>query len=404
MRKNVKRIVLLACLCFLSSMLWFPGQATAKEEILIGAHLPLSGPGAGFGLEQKWAYEQAVKDINAGGGIFVKEYNKKLPVRLVLMDDETNPRKAATVVAQLIKQKKVDLLLSGQNGAWGVLPGMVTAEKFKTYYHGSVIWVPDFLKHNFQWSTMYFVDIAQIATIGYEVWNSLPEAQRPEKPALFMEDTSDGKQMGMGLVALGKKYGYDIAQQETIGTGAKDFSRQIAKAKAKGVDAILCMANVTETATMIRQMKQMNFDVKFFQGWKGTWSNKFLQTMGKDAEGVLCDGHWSMDYPFPGAKELGERYYNEHKEYSVGAGMYYALCQSLWQAIEKAGTLDGAHVRQAVLKNRFETVNGNVEYNEKGVALYPAANFQWRNGKQTVIYPFDLAPAKAEPMLAWNRK
>ena len=60
------------------------------------------------------------------------------------------------------------------------------------------------------------------------------------------------------------------------------------------------------------------------------------------------DGFWSEDFPYPKAKELGERYYKKYDKHSVSIGTYYALCQTLWKAIEVAGTLDSAKVRQAV--------------------------------------------------------
>ncbi|MBW1783383.1 MAG: amino acid ABC transporter substrate-binding protein [Deltaproteobacteria bacterium] len=404
MKKSMAILYLLVSFCLLSTLLATGGPAMAKEQILIGAHLPLSGSGASMGAEQKWAYNLAVADINKAGGIYVKEYDKKLPVKLIIMDDESEPMKAASAVAKLIKQKKVDLILSGQRGAYGVIPGMITAEKFKKYYHGTVIWFPDFLKNNFQWCTVYFFDIGQGATIPYEVWNSLPEDQRPKKPAIFMEDTTDGSQMGGGLTALAGKYGYTIALRETMPLGGKDFSKSILRAKSKGVDAILCMANAPEAITLLKQMKKLNLNVKFFQGWKGTWQTQFQKTMGKDAEGVFCDGFWSMDFPFPGAKELGKRHYAQYKRNSVSIGLYYALCQILWQAIEKSGSLDGAKVRQAVLDNEFDTVMGKVDYNEKGVAVFPLANFQWKDGKRVVVYPFDRASAKAVPMKPWNQR
>lgn len=404
MKRTMKMVYCLVCLCLLPALVWTVQPVLAKEEILIGSHLPLSGIGASVGMDQKWAYDQALKDINKAGGIYVKEYGKKLPVRLVAMDDETDPGKAAAIVERLIKRTKVDLILSGQVGALGVLPGMITAEKFKTYYHGTVIWIPTFLEHNFQWCTMYFFDIGQGATMAYEVWNSLPEDHRPRKPALFMEDTFDGKQMGDGLAALAEKFGYKIALRESMGLGARDFTSQIIKAKAAGVDAILLMANVMETVTLVRQMKENNFSVKFFQGWKGTWATEFWDALGKDAENIMCDGFWSMDFPFPGAKELGARYYNEHGKYSVGIGLYYAVSQILWQAIEKAGTVDGKRIRQAVLDNQFETVMGKVDYDERGVALFKQPDFQWRNGKQMVIYPFEYASAKPQPMTPWDKR
>lgn len=375
-----------------------------KTEILIGAHLPLTGALAMVGAEQKWAYERAVEDINNAGGIYLKQYDRKLPVRLIVMDDQTNPKKATEIVEKMITQTKVDLLLSGHSGAYGVLPGMVAAEKHRKYYHGTVIWGPDFMEYNFKYSTMYFFDIKQGSTIPFETWNSFPEEDRPQKVALFMEDTFDGEQFGELCVTTAKEYGYKVALWESIDTTAGDFTPQIAKAKSMGIDAILFMANTEHAIKLMKQMKELNFSVKFFQGIKGTWAADFYEALGKDADYIFCDGFWSEDYPLPGAKELGERYYEHFRKRSVSIGMYYALCQILWQAIEKAGTLDSAEVRQAVLDNEFDTVMGEVDYDENGVAIFPLANFQWWKGQQHLVYPVEHAQFEAKIALPWNER
>jgi|GEM_PF-3583512 len=54
--------------------------------------------------------------------------------------------------------------------------------------------------------------------------------------------------------------------------------------------------------------------------WKGTWPVEFWKALGPDSENIMCDGFWSMDYPFAGAKALGEKYFQEHGKYSVGIG------------------------------------------------------------------------------------
>ncbi len=376
----------------------------AEREILLGAHLPLSGVGAIVGADQKWAYEEAVKDINDKGGIFVKEFNAKLPVRVIVVDDESDSGKAAAAVERLIKRDKVDMILSGQVGAMGVLPGMITAEKYKKYYHGNIIWKHDFLAHKFKWATMYFIEIPAIGIMPFEVFKTLPGKDRPKKIGLFMEDSFDGKAMGDGAAQVAKMYGYNIALRVTMGLGAKDFSTQVLKGKAAGVDAIISMANVPEMVTLIRQMKENNFSVKAFQGVKGTWSTEFYKALGNDAEGVLLDAFWSEDYPFKGAKELGERYTKKFGDRSVSVGMYYATCQILWKAIEIAGTVDGAKVRQAVLDNTFETVNGPAKYDKDGVAIFPVADCQWRDGKQVPVYPLNRAKEKFVVMKPWNKR
>ena len=406
MKRTIKMVSWLVSLCFLVTLMWTvqPVLANEKKEILLGTHNPLSGFGALVGAEQKWAYEQAVADINKEGGIYVKEYDKKLRVRLYTIDDESDPGKAAAAVERLIKRIKVDLILGGQVAAMGTLPGMITAEKYKKYYHGTVIWVPQFLEQNFKWSTMYFFDPGQGAAMVFEVWNSLPENDRPKNPAIFVEDSFDGKTIGDGMQMLGEKFGYKFAVREVMPMGGKDFTSQILKAKAANVDGVFCLANAPETITLIRQMKENKLNVKVFQGMKGTWPNEVAEALGRDADYVLYDAFWSEDYPFKGAKNLGKRYTKKHGTQAVGIGMYYAVAQTLFQAIEKAGTLDSAKVRQAVLDNVFETVNGPVDYDEKGVALFPLGDGQWLKGKRRSVYPFDQAKYKVEAAPPWDKR
>ena len=405
--RELKMVFWLVCLCFLASLVLTVQPVLAqkaKKEILVGGDLPLSGPMAMIGGERKWAYEQAVKDINKAGGINVKEYGKKLPVRLTIVDDESDPGKAAAAVERLIKRTNADLLLSGETGPQAVIPGMVTAEKYHRYFHATTIWIPDFLKYNPKWTTMYFFDPVQGGATGFEIYNSLPQDQRPKKVSLFLEDSSDGVILGDLMAGHAEKFGYKIELRESMGLGAKDFSSQVIKAKSAGVDAILLFANPSETVTLVRQMKQENFSVKFFQGYKGCWPTEFYKALGKDADYILTDGFWSEDYPFPGAKELGERYYKEFGKHSVTVGMYYAWCQILWQAVEKAGTLDGAKIRQAVLANEFQTVNGKVKYDDKGMAIFKMPVFQWVGGKQELVYPFELTKYKVKVAPPWDKR
>ena len=406
MKRKMKIVVGLMCLFFLISLIWAvqPVLAKDKTEILIGTHNPLSGIGALPGATQKWAYAQAVEDINSKGGIYVKEYGKKLPVKLITLDDESDPGKAAAATERLIKRYKVDLMLSGQVGAMGTLPGMITAEKYKVYYHGGIIWPQQFVEHNFKYCTMYFFNPASSGNMPFEIFNSVPEDQRPKRLALFMEDSFDGKTMGDIWANIASEYKYPVVLRESMGMGAKDFGSQVLKGKEANIDGILCMANVPETVTLIRQLKENKVNIKWFQGFKGTWSNEFWDALGSDAEGVLLDGFWSMDYDFPNAHRLGELYYKQFKKYDVSIGYYYATADVLFQAIEKAGTLDSLKVRKAVIENEYMSANGPVKYNEKGIALFPMGDLQWRSGKQVLLYPFDRTKVKGVPMKPWDAR
>ncbi len=51
-------------------------------------------------------------------------------------------------------------------------------------------------------------------------------------------------------------------------------------------------------------------------------------------------------------------------------------------AIEKAGTLDGAKVREAVMSMEFKnTAMGNAKYRPDGTALHLLCAYQWWDGK-----------------------
>ncbi len=377
-------------------------RAAIKSEIVVGSQLPLSGSLSGVGREQKWVYEEAVKDVNAKGGIFVKEYGRKLPVRLVVEDDESNAGQSVRAVERLIKVHKVDMLLSGFVENDGVIPACATAEKYRKYYHATISFVPSWLKHKFQYSTLFFFDLEQGVAVPFQLWNSMPSAQRPKKPALLFEDTPDGRVMSGLFQSMAKRYGYNLALSDSLPAGAKDYSAEIAKAKAAGVDAILIFAADTDCINFVRQMKKHNFSVGYFHGWKGAWSGNFWKELGKDAQYIICDGFWSMDFPFPGARELGERHRKRFGQSSVTIGCTYALAQILWQAIEKAGTLDSRKVRQAVLNSRFETVMGPVKYQHNGVAIFVNTASQWMNGKQELVYPFKWARATVKPAPPWG--
>jgi branched-chain amino acid transport system substrate-binding protein len=379
-------------------------QAAEKKEIVVGSSICLTGPQAAPGEDLKWAYEQTVADVNKAGGIFVKQYNKKLPVRLVIADDESDGGKAAAAVEKLIKLDKVDLLLPSHSTPL-VIANCITAEKYKKYLHGSACIIPAWQEQKFQWSTMFFFDMNQFSGIPYGILKSFPPSDKVERPALLMDDTADGKAIG-GLMRMGaEKAGYKFAVDEPWAVGAKDYSSQIIRLKEKNVDAIVILGTSADTITFFRQMKENKFSVKFFYGIKGTWQGEFWKALGKDAQYVLADGFWSEDYAYPKAKELGKRYYDHFQKQTMTVGLWYANAQILWQAIERAGTLDSAKVKEAVVNHEFKgTVIGDVKYGPDGTATFDATANQWIDGRLRLVYPPVEGASKTQVAPPWDKR
>jgi branched-chain amino acid transport system substrate-binding protein len=85
---------------------------TAPVEIKIGTLRASSGPFASISMPVFTSFKMWVDQKNAEGGVFVKPFNKKIPIKLIAYDDQSSTATAATLYNQLITQDKVDLLVS----------------------------------------------------------------------------------------------------------------------------------------------------------------------------------------------------------------------------------------------------------------------------------------------------
>jgi branched-chain amino acid transport system substrate-binding protein len=379
-------------------------RAADKKEIVVGMPIPLTGGLAMGGSEQKWAYEQAVKDINAKGGIFVKQYNKKLLVRVVIADAESDGIQAAAALERLVKVDKIDLLLSTFTTNL-VLPTSVAAEKLKVYVPQTTCLFEPWRQQNFKWSTLYFFETARAGEVPFQVLDTIPAGQRPKKLALLMEDSLDGRAFGPFFRAGAKKHNYEIAFDEPLPVGARSYSSLMLKLKSRGIDGTILFAPSADCVTFVRDMKNEGLHLKYLHGYKGTWAPDFYKALGKDAQYVLADGFWHEDFPYPMAKELGTRYKKETGKHSASIGLFYSLAQQLFTAIEKAGTLDNAKVRDAVLSIPFKgTAMGDVKYASDGTAILQLCAYQWWNGELKVVYPFFKEGWQVKVAPPWDKR
>src|SRR2546426_9788756 len=83
--------------------------APSGSEILIGATLPLTGSEARVGGFYKEGYELAFEEANQNGGVSVG--GKKMPVKLMLLDDTSTQATAASLADRLINSDKAQFLL-----------------------------------------------------------------------------------------------------------------------------------------------------------------------------------------------------------------------------------------------------------------------------------------------------
>src|ERR687885_820161 len=108
--RNLMRRLALALLSWLAaSPAW---AADAPSEIKIGTLYASSGRFASISMPVHTSLKLWIGRKNAEGGVFVKPFDKKIPIKLVAYDDQSSTATAATLYNQLITQDKVDILVA----------------------------------------------------------------------------------------------------------------------------------------------------------------------------------------------------------------------------------------------------------------------------------------------------
>lgn len=383
-------LVLCGCLAVLFAvcLAWSGGVCAAeKKEIIVGAVNSMTGPDAMTGAEQKWAYEQAIADINKKGGVFVKEFGKKLPIKLVFADDASVPDRAAAAMERLIKSSKIDLALSSDTTPKNLAAATV-CEKYKMFFLIDLAWPEMVEKEGYKWVAAYFFSPSGAARVPFQIWDSLPQADRPKNPVLITEDNQDGQAFREMFQRWSKEHNYPFVVDNPAPQGNKDFSSYILKMKAANADALLFHGDANAGITIVRQIQEQGMKLKYIHGWQGFWPTEFYKALGSKSNYILHDGFWTENNNAPMSKELGRRYVKQFGRDSVSVGHHYASPQVLAMAIEKAGSINPAKVRDAVFGGTFEgTTLGKISFNAKGIATTQSLALQWWNGERMPCWP-----------------
>lgn len=383
-----------------------PPPAAGKTEILWGAINSLTGNNVMTGAEQKWAYENTVKNINAAGGIMVSEFGKKLPVKLVFEDDQSTPDGAAAAMEKLIKIDKVDLCL-GSNIDKANNAAATVADKYKMVFAGSGgWWGDDFEAQGFQYGSCLFFTAAGAGETPFKVMNTMSAADKPKAIAIMVMNITDGTLFGQGVEASAKNYGYTVVSNDAYTQGAKDFSSSILKMKSANADALIWLGSPPDGITLIRQMKEQNFNLKYIHGYMGFWNNDFQKALGADANYLLHDAFWASELPYPGNKELDAAFRAANNGLdSVSVGIYNANLQMLAQAIEKCGSLNSDKLESTIRGGTFKgTTMGDLTFKANGYCETPCMALQWMDGKRMVVWPTGLTDWKVKVIPPWNQR
>lgn len=346
--------------------------APVKDKIIIGAARPLSGPlnffeATAFGP----VYKMWVDDVNKDGGIFVKEYNKKLPVEMKVYDDTSDMNTMTRLLEKLIVEDKVDFVFPPASTAFLFAAGSIANK------HGYIM-------------------------LGAEGGCTTLEQQGlPGMPYFFgLLNYSNRKQIpvladmlkGWGVKTAAIIYISDLHGVEYSGEAGIDFDNAgikivmtkssipyttdvdllLKEARDSGADVLCCFVYPPTTFFMVTRSIALGYNPKAIVlgpgGYSPTLRDQFVGNGGVALNGVLGEGAWSPKQS-AGAKAFYDEFVAKMKEENIdywGSLFYWGGLQFFKQAIEKAGTLNQEAIRQVMATSKFDTALGPTWFDQIG--------------------------------------
>ena len=327
--------------------------------------------------------------------MYVKEFDKKIPLRLTIYDDESDPTKAVSKLETCSPTRKSWPTWAAL-AATCTLPRRPSPRRTGSPIAASLSPSGRFTRQGYKYLFSPFVKSPTQGKDVYKYLNAqIPEGQRPTKVAIFQEKTDWGKELGGLWKENAPKYGYEVVDYEEYAPGTKDYSGMILKAKAAGAEALFGMPTQPDGVAMFKQMVELGWSPKFSLIIRAPENVKWGETLGKNGDYVTIFPGWHNGEKFPGVDELNAKYQAEFgRPADLLTGPAYACVQILANAIEKAGTLDRDKIRDAMAATDMQTVIGPVTFNPDGTGNVLDPLIQWQDGKLQLVAPAEQATAK----------
>jgi branched-chain amino acid transport system substrate-binding protein len=342
-----------------------------SSEIVIGEFGSLTGTTATFGISTKNGIDMAVDEINKAGGVLGKK------VRVIVEDDQGKPEEAQTVVTKLITKDQVAAVLgevassrtmaaapvAQQNGIPLISPSSTNPKVTQT---GDYIF------------RVCFIDPFQGFVMAKFATNTLKV-----KNVAILRDIKNDYSVGLADVFVEnfKKMGGNIVADESYSEGDTDFSAQLTSIKSKNPQAVFMPGYYTEVGLVVRQARKLGLMVPFLGG-DGWDSPKLIEIGGEAMNGSYYSNHFSVSDPNPTIQKFVSDYkarYNTTPDALTGLG--YDAASILFDAIKRAGSTDGAKVRDAIASTKeFSGVTGKITLDKDRNAVKPAVVLQVKDG------------------------
>jgi branched-chain amino acid transport system substrate-binding protein len=355
-------IVIAAILC-----VWYFYFARFQElpTIKIGAIMDLTGPFAEGGMRTKTILDAYVKKINEEGGVYIKEYGRKLQVELVIANYEGQGERAVELAPKLITESKVLAIINDMSPAEGLPVGyLCERERTICFVLGPLeMFTGNAPEGGWKYTWDIFPAIKDLGALD------IMYAKRYEKDlgqiiigTLFRDDP-DGRTVEKVNIPMFEKAGFKIVNPGLFPPGTEDFFPIISRFKESGVNVLFFNCFVTEFATFWRQCHMAGWIPKMAYGGRVIGRGPVdAEIIGKDiANGISSTTWWWWNWPFPGNDWIRETWPKiTTLTPSVSVGHRLAVLMVLLDAIERAGKLDVEAINEALGETDMSAPIGRV--------------------------------------------
>jgi branched-chain amino acid transport system substrate-binding protein len=389
--------------------------AEAPAEIKLGTLYASSGRYASISMPVHDGLKLWLEQKNAEGGVFVKAYNKKIPVKLVAYDDQSNTGTAATLYNQLITQDKVDILISDSGSVLTSVAVPIARDNKMLLIDqtgtGAGFFTPD---------NPYIVLISDPVS---SIW--------PKPLADFL--TQDGPKLGIKKVAMiyatndftgtqataVRKFikeansGVDLVYDQGVPTETSNYTVLLNNIRAKNPDAVIHLGYAPNDIAFLRNLQDSGLKFKMlFCIYPGLETELLEKNVGdKGLNGIYTyvpsseiayKSEFGMSLP-DFKKAWDAKYADGKVEFGFNSVAGYTTGLVLEKALSVTESMDQLALRKAIfsLSGKLKTLDGTFELDQTGAQIgeiTPLGQLKSEGGhiKFVTVFPHDVANGKPQ--------
>jgi branched-chain amino acid transport system substrate-binding protein len=346
-------------------------QQGSSDKIKIGVYMPLTGGTATFGISSTNAIRMATEELNAAGGINGKQ------VELFVQDTRSEAQEAATVVSKLVTQDQVHAVI-GEVGSSRSIAAAPICQSNKIPMLTPSSTNPEVTQKGDYIFRSCFTDPVQGEAIAKFAANTLNV-----KRAALLIDKKNDYSVGLGkfIADSFKKLGGEIVIEQAYQEGDSDFNGQLTAIKGANPDVIFLPGYYTEVGLVAQQARKQGITAPIVGG--DGWDSQRLYEIGGPAlVGSYFSNHYSVDDPDPAVQKFVSAYKAKYGNTPDAlAATAYDAARIMFDAIKRAGSTDGAAIRDALAKTaNFPGVTGVVTINSERNAVKPIVMIKVEQG------------------------